>query len=70
MPTRTQTAKKSYSQLSQELDELMDWFESENADLDVALDKYHQAIKLIEAMEKYLQTAENKLKKINVNLQT
>jgi len=59
-------SSKNYQQLTQELDELLVWFESEQVNLDEAIVKYQQALKLLEQMEKYLQTAENKLKKIDI----
>lgn len=58
-------AAKNYRQMSQELDELLMWFESGDVDLDEAVIKYHQAIKLIARMEEYLKTAENKIQKIS-----
>lgn len=65
----TQTkSKKSYRQLSQELSQVLDWFDNEEVDLDEALAKYEQAMKLIEQMEIYLKTAKNKVRKISGNL--
>jgi len=57
-------SEKSYSQLSAELAEIIEWFEAGDADLDQALAKYQKASELIEQMEKYLKTATNKIKKI------
>ena len=59
---------KSYAQLSEELSELIAWFESDQVDLDAAIVKYDEATKLIAQMEKYLKTAENKIKKITADL--
>jgi exodeoxyribonuclease VII small subunit len=56
---------KSYSELSVELAEIMEWFEGGEVDLDEALAKYQQASQLLEQMEKYLKTAANKIKKLN-----
>lgn len=58
-------SKKSYRKLNEELAEIMAWFESEQVDLDQALAKYEQAMKLLAEMETYLKTAENKIKKIS-----
>lgn len=55
---------KSYRQMNEQLAEIMAWFESEQVDLDQALAKYEQAMKLLADMENYLKTAENKIKKI------
>lgn len=57
-------AHKNYSQLSAELNEILEWFESGEVDIDNAISKYQQAVKLIAEMEAYLKTAENKIKKI------
>jgi len=56
---------KTYRQMSEELAELMAWFESEEVDLDEAVNKYKQAMDLIAQMEAYLKSAENKIKKIS-----
>lgn len=59
---------KTYAQLSQELAKIIEWFESDQVDLDSAIDKYDEATKLIAQMEKYLKSAENKIKKITADL--
>jgi exodeoxyribonuclease VII small subunit len=56
---------KSYRQMASELDQIMQWFESGDIDIDEAINKYEEARKLIVEMEKYLKTAENKIKKIS-----
>ena len=60
---------KTYRQLNDELAEIMAWFESEQVDLDVAVQKYEHAMKLLKQMQDYLQTAENKIKKISANFE-
>ncbi|PJE65055.1 exodeoxyribonuclease VII small subunit [Candidatus Saccharibacteria bacterium CG10_big_fil_rev_8_21_14_0_10_47_8] len=60
-------SKKNYRQLSAELSEVLDWFDSEEVDLDEAIVKYQEAMKLIEQMEIYLKTAENKIHKISAS---
>jgi exodeoxyribonuclease VII small subunit len=55
---------KSYRQMAAELDQIMQWFESGDMDIDEAIKKYEEASNLINEMEKYLKTAENKIKKI------
>lgn len=47
-----------------ELAEIIDWFESDKVNLDEAIVKYEKALALIAEIEKYLKTAENKIKKI------
>lgn len=62
-----QTKVKTYQQMSDEVNQLVDWFESSQFDLDEAVAKYEQAIKLVADMETYLKTAENKIKKISAS---
>jgi exodeoxyribonuclease VII small subunit len=57
---------KSYQQLSDELNKLIEWFESESVNLDEAVDKYEQAMALLKQMEEHLKNAENKVRKIAV----
>jgi exodeoxyribonuclease VII small subunit len=59
-------AAKSYREMTTELDEILLWFESGDVDLDEAVAKYEEAAQLIEQMEKYLKSAENKIRKITV----
>jgi exodeoxyribonuclease VII small subunit len=56
----------TYQQLSDELNKLIEWFESDQLNLDEAVDKYEQAMELLQKMEDHLKTAENKVKKIAV----
>jgi exodeoxyribonuclease VII small subunit len=60
---------KSYKQLSQELADIIAWFESEDIDLDAAITKYEKAVTIIEKMEKFLNEAENKIKKVTSKLE-
>lgn len=61
-------AQKTYKQLSEELAGIIAWFEGEAVDLDKAIAKYDEAVKLLAEMEKYLKTTENKVKKIAARL--
>jgi exodeoxyribonuclease VII small subunit len=58
--------RKSYREMAEQLDQIMAWFESGDLDIDEAVNKYEEATKLLEQMEKYLKTAENKIKKITI----
>jgi len=58
---------KNYQQLSEDLNQLIDWFEGDAVNLDEAVDKYEQAMALLKRMEDHLKTAENKVKKISVS---
>jgi exodeoxyribonuclease VII small subunit len=55
---------KNYKEMTAELAEIMEWFESGNIDIDEAMAKYQKAMELIKEMENYLKTAENKVVKI------
>ena len=58
------TATKNYKQLANQLAEILDWFESDQVDLDQAIAKYEAATGLISQMEAYLKSAENKVRKV------
>jgi exodeoxyribonuclease VII small subunit len=57
-------SSKTYREMSAQLDDILMWFESGDVDLDEAVAKYEEAQKLLDEMEKYLKTAENKIRKI------
>jgi exodeoxyribonuclease VII small subunit len=57
---------KPYQQLSDELNRLIEWFESDAVNLDEAVDKYERAMELIKRMEDHLKLVENKVKKNSV----
>jgi exodeoxyribonuclease VII small subunit len=61
---------KSYREMAEELDQIMQWFESGDLDIDEAVKKYEEATRLLNEMEKYLKTAENKIKKITTKKTT
>ena len=47
-----------------ELEEITEWFESGEADLDAGLKKYERAMELAEALRVRLEEAENKITEI------
>lgn len=55
---------KTYKQLRTELDELMNWFDSEDIDVEQALAKYEQAEQVIKQLEAYLKDTELKITKL------
>lgn len=55
---------QTYQQMADQLDELIQWFESDQVNLDEAVDKFEQAMELLKQMEDFLKAAENKVKKI------
>lgn len=56
---------KTYQQMADELNGLVEWFESDQLNLDEAVAKYEQAMQLLEQMESQLKSAENQVKKIS-----
>ena len=62
--------QKSYRELSDELAEILEWFESENLDLDKAVAKYEQALQLMIKMEDHLKTVQNKVIKISARFES
>jgi len=60
---------KTYQKMAKELAGYIEWFESDAVNLDTAIDKYEQAMELLQQMEKYLKTAQNKILKINAKFE-
>jgi len=59
-----------YQEAKAELDELMAWFESSDATVDEAIDKYQQAEVLIKQLERYLTDTKTKIKQITKQVDT
>jgi exodeoxyribonuclease VII small subunit len=57
--------EKTYQELKTELDELLDWFESSDVDVDEATKKYEQASRLFAELEQKLKSAELIVKKLS-----
>lgn len=57
--------ENTYQELKTELDELLDWFESSDVDVDEATKKYEQASKLLVELEEKLKSAELIVKKLS-----
>lgn len=55
---------KKYSELKQELNALMEWFEGDDIDIDLAISKYKDAKKILDQLNDYLSQAEQKIKKV------
>ncbi|OGL34514.1 exodeoxyribonuclease VII small subunit [Candidatus Saccharibacteria bacterium RIFCSPHIGHO2_12_FULL_42_8] len=58
--TKNNTIKEKLS----ELDELVTWFEQEDIEIDQALAKFEEAVKLADDIGKELKTAKNKIEVI------
>lgn len=59
------TKAKSFQQKMTELDELIAWFDSDQIELEQAIEKYDQALKLSQELEQELSEAKNKIEIIN-----
>ncbi len=57
----TKTQKPTYEQLKADLDEVMSALQQEDLDVDRALEYYQKGLELVQAIEAYLKTAENKV---------
>jgi exodeoxyribonuclease VII small subunit len=56
--------KKSYSSLNQQLEDLMEELQSDNLDLDEAMNNYEKAMITLKEIEDHINHAENKFQKI------
>jgi len=54
-------ANKTIAQKSEELSELVSWFDSEDFNLEIAVDKFKQAEKLANSIEKDLLELKNEI---------
>lgn len=59
------TKSKTFQQKMTELEELLAWFESDEVQLEGALEKYEAALKLSKELETELTTAKNKIETLN-----
>ncbi len=56
--------KQNYEQLRIELDTILSELQSQELDVDKALEKYQRGLELAQQLEKYLKTAENKVRQL------
>lgn len=56
----------SYRQLNEELEKVIDKLQSSDLDVDHVIEEYKRGIVLIDKLEKYLESARNKVAKVNV----
>lgn len=54
-------SKPGYEELKQQLDDVMSAMQQEDLDVDKALELYQKGLELIQDLEKYLKTAENRV---------
>jgi exodeoxyribonuclease VII small subunit len=67
--TAAKPPKKSYQELETELQQILDWFESDSFDVDEAVKKYQRGLELIQELETYLGTAENTVRELKTKFQ-
>jgi exodeoxyribonuclease VII small subunit len=60
----SKSSKKNYQDLEAELQDILDWFESDSFDVDEAVKKYQRGLELIQELETYLSTAENTVREL------
>jgi exodeoxyribonuclease VII small subunit len=59
------TKAKSFKEKMSELEALLEWFDSEEVNLDEAVKKYEQALELSKELETELTSAKNKIEVLN-----
>lgn len=65
-----QNNKIDFTKLQQELDQINDWFQSQDTpDPSVALDKYRRSVEIIKEMKSYLAEVKNEFKVISKELE-
>lgn len=57
------------SELKSELDEIIDWFSSNEVDIEKVEDKYSRGLKLANEIKKRLSETENKITKIKLDFE-
>jgi exodeoxyribonuclease VII small subunit len=57
--------KTNYQTLTSELDTILNALQAPDLDIDAALELYKRGQKVIKELEKYLQTAENTVRKLS-----
>lgn len=63
MPTK----KNDYNTLNSELDDVLLKLQSDDVDIDEAVKLYERGVQLINELEAYLKSAENKISKIKAD---
>ncbi len=56
--------KTDFKQQLEELEQIVEWFESEEVDIDQALEKFERGMELASNLEKQLSEMENKVQEI------
>jgi exodeoxyribonuclease VII small subunit len=64
--TKTES-EESYQALREQLDGLLNKLQDPAGDVDEAVDTYEQALTVIKKLEQHLETAENRIKKVQTD---
>lgn len=67
MAKKTDTTKKTYRQLRDELDAALVALQDPERDVDEAADAYQRALTLVKEIEAHLQSTENRIEKIKAD---
>ncbi len=59
---------KKFAELQHDLEEIINWFESGEVDIDEAEEKYRQGLELVAELKQRLKVTENNIKKIETTL--
>lgn len=59
--------KKSTTEIQAELETIINWFESEEVDIDQAASKYEQGLKLAAELQTRLEETKNKITKLKAS---
>ncbi len=63
----SQKAPTNYRKLNDELDIIINKLQTADLDIDESIKLYEKGMKIVEELEKYLKTAQNKVTKIKKN---
>jgi len=68
--SQTKSAPVNYQALNQELEAIMLELQREDLDIDKAVAHYQRGLEVVQALESYLKTAENNVKKLQAKFKT
>ena len=64
MPAKKQTKKVSFADAFQELEQVTEWFEGDEVDLDKGLKQFERGLELAKVCKEMLSDVENKVEEI------
>ncbi|MFI5270750.1 MAG: exodeoxyribonuclease VII small subunit [Candidatus Saccharimonadales bacterium] len=65
MNKKTKEEESSYSELKKELNDVLERLQSDNLDIDEAMELYERGLEVITILSTQLKEAENTIKKLN-----